>query len=503
MPINVHRGSVWNQLPQGIFALFCIQIFSTLSYSVLYSTLVLYMTGSLNLSVIKANSIMGVFVAFNYALHLLGGYVGGRFFSYRALFCIGMAAQVVGCAMLASAHVDLLYFALAAFLTGSGLNVTCVNCMLTQRFTPQDNRRESAFFYNYAGMNIGFFIGFGLSGYFQLNHNYNGLFLTGSVGNLLALMICLYNWQALADAGTSHSGMTRAEKKRAAWFGLLIVAILPILSGWLLHFAALANKLVLISGLAMLILIVCLARQQPSAKAREKMHAFAVLMVVGTVFWALFQTGPMGLTHFIAHNVQLNCLGMTIPPQWFQNINTICIVLGGPLMSFVLTRLRARGIAVHIPLQFAMALVLIGAAFALLPLGIAHANAQGLVSSGWIILCFVLQSVGELLISPVGYAMIGALAPGSLQGVMMGMWMLSCGVGATLSSYSSNWMTVGQSSIDPLLTNPSYAHVFLVLGLFSIAVGLILYALSSTVTRWMTDKKQAPLPDALLEAAGH
>ncbi|MGQ3891064.1 peptide MFS transporter [Legionella sp. CNM-4043-24] len=503
MSMNNSRGSAWSKLPDGVFALFCIQIFSTLSFSVLYSTLVLYMNDALSISTTLANSIMGVFVAFNYALHLLGGYLGGRFFSYRSLFCIGMAAQVVGCVLLATVSSAFLYYGLAAFLTGSGLNVTCVNCMLTQRFKAEDTRRENAFLYNYAGMNIGFFIGFSLSGYFQLLHNYQRLFLFSSVGNLLALFICLYNWKALADVQTTRSYISSAQKKKFFWYGLAIVACLPVALSHLLHAADFANRLVILTGISMLFVVYVLARQQDTQQAGNKLYAFGVLMLAGTAFWTLFQIGPMGLTYFIAHNVQRSWLTMTIPPQWFQNINTLCIVLGGPAMSFVLTRLRSRGIAINIPVQFAFALVLIGLAFALMPLGIARADAQGLVSPMWVVLSFVLQSTGELLISPIGYAMIGALAPRSLQGVLMGMWMLSSGVGATLSSYSSNWMTLGQSSVDPLLTNPGYASVFLKLGLMSIAVGLMLYCLAPLVKRWMSEKKTLSENDTVAVVLEH
>jgi proton-dependent oligopeptide transporter, POT family len=487
--------AVWNDLPLGIFALFCIQIFSTLSFSVLYSTLVLYMTGPLALTAKFANSIMGVFVAFNFALHLLGGYWGGRFLSNRALFSLGMLAQIAGCIFLSSVNSSYLYYGLAAFLTGAGLNVTCVNCMLTQRFRPEDTRRESAFLYNYAGMNIGFFVGFTLSGYFQLLHNYHRLFLLSSIGNLIALFICLYSWQALGDTNTAYARLDKNKQKRSFIVGLIMICGLPVILSQLLHYAELANKLVLVTGLLMLVVIYRLGLQQASREAREKIFAFVVLMIVGTIFWTLFQIGPMGLTQFIAHNVERSWLTLTIPPQWFQNINTICIVVGGPLLSAIFIRLRRKGVQINIPMQFALALLLIGLAFVVLPVGISNANRGGFVAPGWIVLSFILQSAGELLISPIGYAMIGALAPSSLQGVMMGMWMLSTGVGATLSSYSSNWMTQGQESVDPILTNAGYGHVFLCLGMLAILASGILVLMAPVLKRWLSSNKSLIIED--------
>ena len=131
--------------PEGTAALFFIQIFATLGFAVLYSTLVLYATKHLHLGVKEATVLMGVFGAFNYGLHLFGGYLGGRFLSNRKLFVGSMALQVIGCACIASGTLPLFYVGLALFLTGSGFNVTCINLMLTQRFTPEDPRREGAF----------------------------------------------------------------------------------------------------------------------------------------------------------------------------------------------------------------------------------------------------------------------------------------------------------------------------------------------------------------------
>ena len=89
------------RIPEGTAALFFIQIFSTLGFAVLYSTLVLYATRHLHFSAKAASAIMGVFGAFNYGLHLFGGYLGGRFLSNRNLFVGGMVLQVLGCGSIA------------------------------------------------------------------------------------------------------------------------------------------------------------------------------------------------------------------------------------------------------------------------------------------------------------------------------------------------------------------------------------------------------------------
>src|SRR4051794_37169081 len=178
---------LFSAAPEGTAALFFIQIFSTLGFAVLYSTLVLYATKHLQLGTKEATAIMGVFGAFNYGLHLFGGYLGGRFLSNRNLFVGGMVLQVLGCGCISLGSTASMYWGLALFLTGSGLNVTCINMMLTQRFAPNDERRESAFLWNYAGMNIGFFIGFTVAGHYEQSENYTKLFIFATLGNFLAI----------------------------------------------------------------------------------------------------------------------------------------------------------------------------------------------------------------------------------------------------------------------------------------------------------------------------
>src|SRR5258708_38699418 len=93
--------------PEGTAALFFIQIFATLGFAVLYSTLVLYATKHLHLGVKQATTLMGVFGAFNYGLHLFGGYLGGHVLSNRNLFVRGMGLQVFGYARVATGILDL------------------------------------------------------------------------------------------------------------------------------------------------------------------------------------------------------------------------------------------------------------------------------------------------------------------------------------------------------------------------------------------------------------
>src|SRR6185503_9674159 len=158
-----------------------------------------------------------------------GGYLGGRFLSNRNLFVGGMALQVMGCACIASGTLSLFYVGLALFLTGSGLNVTCINMMLTQRFTPEDPRREGAFLWNYAGMNVGFFVGFTVAGHYQATENYPSLFIFATVGNFMAIILAFFNWKGLADRHSHLLDAPPSQFSKRLMAGIAIVlGVVPV-----------------------------------------------------------------------------------------------------------------------------------------------------------------------------------------------------------------------------------------------------------------------------------
>ena len=481
--------------PEGTTALFLIQIFSTLGFAVLYSTLVLYATKHLQLGTKEATALMGVFGAFNYGLHLFGGYLGGRFLSNRNLFVGGMALQVIGCACISTGTLAMFYVGLAFFLTGSGLNVTCINMMLTQRFTPEDPRREGAFLWNYAGMNVGFFVGFTAAGHFQATESYSNLFIFATLGNFMAIILAFLNWKTLTDRNTSllHATQKKFHLLSLAGIGILI-GLVPVV--WFMLQRPGGTEIILktICG-AVAVMLIYLTVRHTDPRERRNMTAYLILTIGSLMFWSLYQMAPNGLTLFAVNNVDLVIGPVTIQPQWIQNINTVVIVIGGPLFAALFTRLRARGWRIDIPKQFATSLLLMALAFFILPLGIKLAGADGKSAFVWLFASYILQSLGELLISPIGYAMIGKLAPTKYQGVMMGSWMLVTGL-ASLFAGDFSGMIPEPAGTTAVATNPEYAKLFAELGLGSLVVGVMLVLLIPFLRKLITDKAEVSPSEA-------
>src|SRR4029079_17930878 len=246
------------------------------------------------------------------------------------------------------------------------------------------------------------------------------LFIFATIGNFVAIILAFFNWKTLTDRNTSLLYATPKQFWLRQLVGIVnIIGLVPIVWFMLQRPGGTETIMKGISGLVALTLIYLTVRHRDRREKRN-MTAYLILTLGSLMFWSLYQMAPNGLQLFAVNNVNLMVGPVRIQPQWIQNINTVCIVLGGPLMAAFFSRMRARGWKIDIPKQFATSLLLMALAFLILPLGIKFAGADGKSAFAWLFWSYVLQSIGELLISPIGYAMIGKLAPRQYQGITMG-----------------------------------------------------------------------------------
>lgn len=457
----------------GVTYLHWINGLTTFSYGVLQSSLSLYLTKQIGLSQFQSNSLVGFFLAANFALHLVSGYIGDRLLSNRYVLALSTLIQTIGILILTRSVHTPIYVGLSLFLIGSGLSTTALNCLLMQQFSANENAaREKAFFYNYSAMNIGAFSGFIFAGFIDLQGHYEKLFGLCNAINCVSLLCIMKSWRYF---NSIHHKKTSALKHTMGLFS--IFALIPLLFiGF--HYSDIANYLILSLGILALLSIFLIGYVRPNKIEKGNIYAYLLLTSASIIFWMLYYVEPMGLTQFLKYNINMTLFGYSLPPQWIINLNPIFVILGSPLMIRLFSKLRNNKVNVSISLQFILSLIMISLSFFALSLGVSDANIMGFTNGNWIVLHFILLSTGELLIAPVGYAMIGQLAPEKLQSIMMGIWMMASGIASTLSYYFSTTMTLSES-LDPLISNPYYLTAFTQLGLCALATSILLFFCSS------------------------
>src|SRR4029453_16007994 len=207
-----------------------------------------------------------------------------------------------------------------------------------------------------------FVLGFSAAGYFQATENYSSLFIFATIGNFMAIILAFFNWKRLTDRNTPLLDATPKQYRLRQFAGTgIVIGVVPVVWFMLQRPGSTETIMKAISAMVALTLIYLTIRHS-DRRERRNMTAYLILTMGSLMFWSLFQMAPSGLQLFAVHNVNLIVGPVTIQPQWIQNINTVCIVLGGPLMAAFFTRMRARGWNIDIPKQFATSLLLMALA---------------------------------------------------------------------------------------------------------------------------------------------
>jgi POT family proton-dependent oligopeptide transporter len=198
----------------------------------------------------------------------------------------------------------------------------------------------------------------------------------------------------------------------------------------------------------------------------QRLAAIGVLFIAAMIFWAIFEQAGTTVALFADKLTRTEVAGIGFPSAWFQSINPIFVILLSPLFAILWFRLGARQPSPAI--KFAIGLLFLSASFVLM-VPAATLAATGKVSPLWLVGLFLLQTIGELLLSPVGLSTMTKLAPARMTGLVLGLWFLAAAFGNKLAGVLGG----GFTSDDPT----SLSTAFLQQGLLvAIAAGLLFVA---------------------------
>jgi POT family proton-dependent oligopeptide transporter len=205
---------------------------------------------------------------------------------------------------------------------------------------------------------------------------------------------------------------------------------------------------------------------------RKRLIVIVVLFAGAAIFWSAFEQAATSLNLFAANNTRNSAFGITFPSSWFQSVNALLIIIFAPVFAWIWMSLGKRDPSS--PAKFAFGLVSVGLGFVVM-VAAAEASANGvLVSPWWLVATYLLHTIGELSLSPVGLSSMTKLAPDRVKGMMMGVWFLAASVG--------NLIAGGVLGFYTTFTLP---QVFGAVAAFAIVSGLVMFALVLPIKRMM------------------
>ncbi|ELV7516158.1 dipeptide/tripeptide permease DtpA [Photobacterium damselae] len=482
--------------PKQFYLIFSIEFWERFGFYGMQAILTVYLVQILGMSESKSFVLFGAFSALVYGSVAIGGWVGDKVIGTKRTITLGAVVLTVGYALLGLSAManfggeSLIYVAMGFITMGNGLFKANPSSLLAKVYDEGDARLDGAFTMYYMAVNLGSFFSMLLTPWIAEKMGYDIAFGVSAVGLVITVINFMMCSKMVKDVG-SEPDLAPVNKKH--YLGVVIGAIaLSFVSAILLQHLFYAHAILVVVGCSIVFLYLKEAFSI-SGLERAKMLVAFVLMLQGVVFFVLYFQMPTSLNFFAIHNIEHNIFGISVQPEQFQALNPFWIMIASPILAMMYNNMGER---FAMPYKFAMGMVLCSLSFLVLTFGAKFANAQGIMSSNWLIICYGFQSIGELLVSGLGLAMVAQLVPQRMMGFAMGMWFLTSATAAVVAGWVATLTTAPAGITDSHQTLTIYSDVFAKIGYSTAAIAVLTLLIAPKLTRIIRGETQAATEQA-------
>ena len=488
---------------------FLIEMWERFGYYGMQALIVYYMVQRLGFPDSRANLVWSAAAALIYVAPAIGGWVGDRILGTRRTMMMGAVILSLGYALMTipSENTWALFGALSVIVVGNGLFKPNAGNLVRKIYEGDDSKIDSAFTLYYMAVNIGSTFSMLLTPWIKdfVNDTYHNTFGWHAAFGVccLGLLIGMANYFFMHKA-MQHIGSEPDERPlHVSHFGLVLgAAVLCILgSAAVLQYEEVARVFVYAAGLVLLFIFAYLISR--SHRDERAGLIAALILIVQTIFFFIFyQQMSTSWALFALRNVDWNqyLFGIklfTWSPAQYQALNPIWIMLLSPVLAWAYTSAGNRGKDLSIATKFALGFAVVAAGFFIFAIAGNYAVA-GKTSSWVLIWGYGLYSLGELLVSGLGLAMIARYVPARMGGFMMGAYFVASGISQYFGGVVANYAAIPQDITDPVKTMPIYTALFDKLGYAAVACTLIALAVVPLMRRLSAQHAEgAKLPESV------
>jgi proton-dependent oligopeptide transporter, POT family len=460
--------------PRGLSTLFFTEMWERFSYYGMRAILALYLysaiqEGGLQLPESSATSLVSAYGASVYLTGVAGGWLADRILgARRSVFSGGVLIMFGHICMAVPDGLVTLGLGLVLIIVGSGLLKPNVSKMVGDLYGDNDTRRDAGFSIFYMGINIGAFVGQIITGLLQSEVGFHYGFGAAAVGMALGLVQYVVGRRNLGEAGLYPSNpLPETHKARIVGRAVAIaVGFVVVLGGLvaagIVGLDGLVNLVTFISAvLPILYFAVMLNSKQITKVERDRLIAYIPLFLATALFFLLFEQQSTSLVVVTDKLTNTQVFGWEFPVGWFQSVNPLAIIVLAPLFATLWLKLGERQPST--PMKFVGGLVFVGLGFLWVVLSAQFAGADGKHGALMIIMVFVLMTIGELMLSPVGLSATTKLAPKAFASQTLGLYFLAPALGQGVGA-----------QVVKLYSEENQDLYFGVIGLITVAFGVLL-----------------------------
>lgn len=457
--------------PKALPFLFLTEMWERFGFYTVQGLLVLYMTKAFGFTDDQSFTVMGVFTALVYISPFVGGFLADRVFGFKTAIIWGGLLLVLGYALLAMTTKSLFYPSLAVIILGNGLFKPNISSLLGTLYEPNDSARDVGFTIFYIGINIGVLISGG-SGFLQERFGWHVAFGAASLGLVIGLITFAVGIKMVgmrypfAPTLINHKWLS---KPLFFVYGLLAVGFLILL----MQIEILSKYLLPVIGIVLLVFVFRLAARQET-KYRQPMFTLIFLILSSIIFWGMFLQLFSSTTLFIDRLVDKHIFGINFPTTVFYALESVFVILLGPIFAWSWQSLNESNKNPSPVLKFVLAIIIIGLGFLALAASTYFYSGSHMISPLWIVLSYLLITIGELLLSPIGLSAVTMLSPPNLVGMMMGVWFVATGFGGLFAGFIAKLSSVPTSISNPIDMLPIYRHAFSTYAYLAFGVAVLL-----------------------------
>lgn len=469
--------------PKTLYLLFFTELWERFGFYTIQAIIILYMTKALQMTDHHANLLYAAMSSLLYLTPTLGGYLADRYLGFQRSITIGGILFIIAYLVAAFRNEMLFFLGLSLLICANGFFKPNVSSIVGELYKENDPRRDGGFTLFYMGINIGALIPPLIAGSLVVKFGWHAGFIVAAIGMAIGQVIFMFGKKKLGKAGLYPEGGTSSNPPGIIFYCLLILGIIACVAVCQLafHYPEITNVIVQTVAAIVLLMVLFFLMKEPVLQ-RKKMIASLILIVISFGFWAFYNQTFTSLTLFADRNITHTFLGLPLDAEATQFFNPFFIIVLSPVLSRLWIKMDHAEINPSIQLKFALGILFLAVGYFVLAFGAKFLGVNGQVSPGWLCASYLLQTIGELLISPIGLAMITVLCPKHLTGMMMGVWFFSQAASFAVGGYIANIAGV-PDNLPAVQSLPIYAHAFMIYGAIAFVLTLFCFALIPFISK--------------------
>ncbi|WP_088323742.1 peptide MFS transporter [Polaribacter tangerinus] len=492
--------------PKGLFYLFFAELWERFSFYGMRALLTLYMVEEIFKSLTNRDyATAAVYASYGslvYASTVIGGQISDKILGMRSSIFLGGILMALGHFVLAIENDIAFFLALAFIIVGNGFFKPNISTFVGALYKDGDVRKDSGFTIFYMGINIGGWIAPLLCGWLAVEYGYHYGFGLAGIGMMAGL---IFFWSGIRKKVFGDKGMPPSietyEKRiigipQKTFIPIIATLCVPLIAFILASYKSItAQDTFLIGeknlvGLIFLVIgigiAVYLIKILASVEFEQRKKLFMAILITFfmTLFWGFHELSGSVITLFASRNVALE--GIMSASQT-NSLNSMFIIILAIPVSLLWAYLSKKNINPRTPYKFGFGLILAGLSFYILALSKGSADDNGMVPFAYLLVMYLIISIGELFMSPVGLSKITDLSPKRIVAFMMGIWFLSSAYAFQIVGFISKQLAVESTdaNVGGLETLTIYTDGFELIATYAIGAGAIVIIFSPLMKRLM------------------